>query len=83
MGDERLNALIQESLAVAAKTKALKPSELTAVEVDSIRCGGTTFNFRFFRARLAAEAGTEDERLCKVTGISTGSYGRTATGGSK
>ena len=35
MGEERLNALIQESLAVAAKTKALKPSELTAVVVDT------------------------------------------------
>ena len=55
----------------------------TAIQQKGIRCGGTTFNFRFFRARLAAEAGTEDERLCKVTGISTGSYGRTATGGSR
>ncbi len=35
MGEERLNALIQESLAVAAKTKALKPSELSAVVVDT------------------------------------------------
>jgi transposase, IS5 family len=35
MGEERLNALIQESLAVAAKTGALKPSELTAVVVDT------------------------------------------------
>ena len=35
MGEERLNALIQESLAVAAKTKALTPSELTAVVVDT------------------------------------------------
>jgi IS5 family transposase len=35
MGEERLNALIQESLAVAAKTNALKPSELTAVVVDT------------------------------------------------
>ena len=35
MGAERLNALIQESLAVAANTKALKLSELTAVVVDT------------------------------------------------
>jgi transposase, IS5 family len=35
MGEERLAALIQESLAVAAKTGALKPSELTAVVVDT------------------------------------------------
>ena len=35
MGEERLNALIQESLAVAVKTEALKPSELTAVVVDT------------------------------------------------
>jgi len=35
MGEERLNALIQESLAVAARTKALKPSELSAVVVDT------------------------------------------------
>ncbi len=35
MGEDRLTALIQESLAVAAKTKALKPSELSAVVVDT------------------------------------------------
>ena len=35
MGEERLAALIQESLAVAAKTEALKPSELSAVVVDT------------------------------------------------
>ena len=35
MGEDRLSALIQESLAVAAKTGALKPSELTAVVVDT------------------------------------------------
>ena len=36
MGEDRLSALIQESLAVAAKTGALKPSELTAVVVDTL-----------------------------------------------
>ena len=35
MGEDRLNALIQESLAVAAKTKALKPQDLSAVVVDT------------------------------------------------
>jgi transposase, IS5 family len=35
MGEERLNALLQESLSVAAKSKALKPSELSAVVVDT------------------------------------------------
>jgi len=35
MGEERLKALLQESLAAAAKTGALKPSELTAAVVDT------------------------------------------------
>jgi transposase, IS5 family len=35
MGEARLNALVQESLAVALKTKALKPSDLTEVIVDT------------------------------------------------
>jgi transposase, IS5 family len=35
MGEERLNALVQESLAVALKTKALKPADLTEVIVDT------------------------------------------------
>jgi transposase, IS5 family len=35
MGEEKLKALIQESLAVAVKTGALKPAELTAVVVDT------------------------------------------------
>ncbi|MFZ1074767.1 MAG: hypothetical protein WAN50_00105, partial [Minisyncoccia bacterium] len=43
---------------------------------NGIRCGGITFKIGFFRARVWAEAGTEDERLCKVTGIGTVSYGR-------
>ncbi|MFZ1074775.1 MAG: hypothetical protein WAN50_00145, partial [Minisyncoccia bacterium] len=43
---------------------------------NCIRCGGITFKIGFFRARVWAEAGTEDERLCKVTGIGTVSYGR-------
>jgi IS5 family transposase len=35
MGEDRLNALLQESLAVAMKSGALKPSELTAVVIDT------------------------------------------------
>ena len=35
MGEEKLAALIQESLAVAAKTDALKPSDLARVVVDT------------------------------------------------
>ena len=35
MGEERLAALIQESLSVAVRTKAIKPSELSRVIVDT------------------------------------------------
>jgi len=35
MGEERLQALLQESLAVATKTEAIKPSELSQVIVDT------------------------------------------------
>jgi transposase, IS5 family len=35
MGAERLEALLQESLAVATKTKALKPSDLSGVVIDT------------------------------------------------
>jgi IS5 family transposase len=35
MGEERLQALLQESLAVATKTQALKPSDLSRVIVDT------------------------------------------------
>ena len=35
MGQEKLKSLLQESLSVAVKTQALKPSELTAVVVDT------------------------------------------------
>jgi hypothetical protein len=36
MGEERLTALIQESLSVATKTKAIKPSELYCAKKVSI-----------------------------------------------
>jgi IS5 family transposase len=35
MGEERLQALLQESLSVATKTEAIKPSELSRVFVDT------------------------------------------------
>jgi len=35
MGEERLQALLQESLAVATKTEAIKPSDLNRVIVDT------------------------------------------------
>src|SRR5579864_7163909 len=35
MGEEKLQALLQESLAVATKTRAIKPSDLNRVIVDS------------------------------------------------
>jgi IS5 family transposase len=35
MGEERLQALLQESLSVAAKTKAIKPADLNRVIVDT------------------------------------------------
>jgi IS5 family transposase len=35
MGEERLQALLQESLAVVTKTGAMKPSELSRVIVDT------------------------------------------------
>jgi transposase, IS5 family len=35
MGEERLQALLQESLSIATKTEAIKPSELSRVIVDT------------------------------------------------
>src|SRR5258705_2027144 len=35
MGEERLQALLQESLSVATRTEAIKPSELSRVVVDT------------------------------------------------
>jgi hypothetical protein len=35
MGEEQLQALLQESLAVATRTQAMKPSELTRVVIDT------------------------------------------------
>jgi IS5 family transposase len=35
MGEERMNALLQESLSIAVKSDALKPSELSEVTIDT------------------------------------------------
>jgi transposase, IS5 family len=35
MGEEKLQALLQESLAVATRTKAMKPSDLARVVIDT------------------------------------------------
>lgn len=35
MGEEKLQALLQESLSAAARTEAIKPSELNRVIVDT------------------------------------------------
>jgi transposase, IS5 family len=35
MGEEKLQALLQESLAVATRTAAMKPSDLARVVVDT------------------------------------------------
>jgi len=44
MGEERLQALIQESLSVATRTKSIKPSELSRVIVDAtVRPKNVTF----------------------------------------
>jgi IS5 family transposase len=44
MGEERLAALIQESLSVAVRTKAIKPSELSRVIVDTtVQAKNVTF----------------------------------------
>ena len=35
MGEEKLQALLQESLAVATRTEAMKPSDLARVVIDT------------------------------------------------
>ena len=35
MGEDKLKALLQESLAVATRTDAMKPSDLTRVVIDA------------------------------------------------
>jgi transposase, IS5 family len=67
MGEDRLQALLQESLSVATKTEAIKPSELSRVIVD------TTVqpkNVMFCSdARLLNRAREKLVRLAKLRGV--------------
>ncbi|MGX9432585.1 IS5 family transposase, partial [Bradyrhizobium sp. LeoA1S1] len=68
MGEEKLQALLQESLAVATKTKALKPSDLNRVFVDTtVRPKNVMFPTD---ARLLNRAREILVRLAKRQGLS-------------
>lgn len=67
MGDERLNALVQESLAVAVKTKALRPADLGQVIVDTtVQEKAITFPTD---AKLMHRARTRLVKLSKKCGV--------------
>src|SRR3954451_21570006 len=67
MGEERLAALIQESLSVAAKTQAIKPSELSRVIVDTtVQPKNVTFPTD---AKLLNRAREKLVRLAKLHGV--------------
>src|SRR5881628_2493542 len=67
MGEERLAALIQESLSVAVKTKAIKPSELSRVIVDTtVQPKNVMFPTD---AKLLNRAREKLVRLAKLTGV--------------
>src|SRR6202045_3903121 len=67
MGEERLQALLQESLAVAAKTGAIKPSELSRVIVDTtVQPKNVTFPTD---AKLLNRAREKLVRLAQLRGI--------------
>src|SRR5271167_2998725 len=67
MGEERLTALIQESLSVATRTKAIKPSELSRVIVDTtVQPKNVTFPTD---ARLLNRAREKLVRLAKQHGV--------------
>jgi IS5 family transposase len=67
MGEERLQALLQESLSVAARTKAIKPSELSRVIVDTtVQPKNVTFPTD---AKLLNRAREKLVRLAQLTGI--------------
>jgi IS5 family transposase len=67
MGEERLQALIQESLSVAAKTQAIKPSELSRVIVDTtVQPKNVTFPTD---AKLLNRAREKLVRLAKLSGV--------------
>ncbi|MGY3572992.1 IS5 family transposase [Bradyrhizobium sp. USDA 4504] len=75
MGEEKLQALLQESLSVATKTKALKPSDLNRVIVDTtVQSKNVMFPTD---ARLLNRAREILVRLAKGAGIKLRqSYGR-------
>ena len=67
MGEERLEALLQESLSVAARTKAIKPSELSRVIVDTtVQPKNVTFPPD---AKLLNRAREKLVRLAKLSGV--------------
>ncbi|MET4235811.1 hypothetical protein ACVWXN_007305 [Bradyrhizobium sp. i1.4.4] len=67
MGEERLAALIQESLSVATRTKAIKPSELSRVIVDTtVQPKNVTFPTD---AKLLNRAREKLVRLAKLHGL--------------
>jgi len=67
MGEEKLLALLQESLSVAAKTGALKPSDLSRVIVDTtVQPKNVTFPTD---AKLLNRAREKLVRLAKTSGL--------------
>src|SRR5712691_11078020 len=68
MGEERLQALIQESLSVATRTEAIKPSELSRVIIDTtVQPKNVTFPTD---AKLLNRAREKLVRLAQLTGVS-------------
>src|SRR5712671_4138028 len=67
MGEDRLQALLQESLSVATKTEAIKPSELSRVIIDTtVQPKNVMFPTD---ARLLNRAREKLERLAKLRGV--------------
>src|SRR6059036_3273748 len=67
MGEERLQALLQESLSVATRTKAIKPSELSRVIIDTtVQPKNVTFPTD---AKLLNRAREKLVRLAKLHGV--------------
>jgi IS5 family transposase len=67
MGEERLKALLQESLSIAVRTKAIKPSELSRVIVDTtVQPKNVMFPTD---AKLLNRAREKLVRLAQLTGV--------------
>jgi transposase, IS5 family len=67
MGEERLQALLQESLSIAVRTKAIKPSELSQVIVDTtVQPKNVTFPTD---AKLLNRAREKLVRLAQLNGV--------------